>query len=155
MHQTGLNVRVRCVIAAPPDAVFQALTAPEDLARWWGPDGFTIPDVTSDLKPGGAYRIAMQPPGGEAFHLAGEFLEVVPPARLSYTFRWEPPDPDDRENVATLILRELDDGATEVEVEHGAFATEERRALHDEGWTQALGKLKALLESRRPGTASA
>ena len=50
----------------------------------------------------GSYRIAMQPPDGDLFYLTGEFREVDPPARLAYTFRWEDPDPDDRETVVTL-----------------------------------------------------
>jgi uncharacterized protein YndB with AHSA1/START domain len=48
----------------------------------------------------------MQPPEGELFHLVGEYVEVRPPSRLAYTFRWEPPDPDDREAVARIALRE-------------------------------------------------
>ena len=80
--------------------MFEAMTDPEQVAQWWGPEGFTCPEVTLEAKVGGAYRIAMQPPeGGELFHLAGEYVEVHPPTRLVYTFRWEPPDPDDRETV--------------------------------------------------------
>jgi uncharacterized protein YndB with AHSA1/START domain len=48
--------------------------------------------------------LAMKPPDGQAFHLAGEFLEIDPPGRLVYTFRWEEPDPDDRETVVALAL---------------------------------------------------
>jgi uncharacterized protein YndB with AHSA1/START domain len=71
----------------------------------------------------------MQPPEGDVFHLTGEFLEVDPPDRLSYTFRWEEPTPDDRETVVTLTLREVD-GSTNVVLDQGLFATEERLALH-------------------------
>ena len=88
------------IVEASPQRVFEAMTDPEQVAQWWGPEGFTCPEVTLDAKVGGAYRIAMQPPEGELFHLAGEYLEVQPPTRLAYTFRWEPPDPDDRETVA-------------------------------------------------------
>ena len=93
-----------------------------------------------DLRVGGAYRIAMQPPEGELFHLAGKYVEVEPPSRLAYTFRWEPPDPDDRENVARIALRERD-GATEIAVTHGPFATEARCELHKAGWTATLARL--------------
>ena len=41
-------------------------------------------------------------PGGDLFHLTGEFREVDPASRLVYTFVWELPDPDDREMVVTL-----------------------------------------------------
>ncbi|MEU1176477.1 SRPBCC domain-containing protein [Streptomyces sp. NPDC005820] len=141
----GLVLRLRCVLGAPPRAVFRALTEPEELARWWGPDGFGIPSVESDPSPGGAYRIAMRPPEGAVFHLAGEFLEVDPPRLLRCTFRWEEPDPEDRETVVTLSLRELADTSTELTLTQGDFATEQRRALHEEGWTQSFGKLAGLL----------
>jgi uncharacterized protein YndB with AHSA1/START domain len=144
-HTGRLNLYLRRVLRVPPAAVFRALSEPRELARWWGPDGFTIPSVESDLRPGGRYRIAMQPPEGELFYLAGKFLEVDPPQRLSYTFRWEDPDPEDQETVVKLSLRDVGGTSTELVMTQGDFATERRRALHDEGWTQALDKLDALL----------
>ena len=52
--------------------------------------------VNVDLRVGGAYRIAVQPPEGELFYLRGEFRAIDPPAYLSYTFRYEDPDPEAR-----------------------------------------------------------
>jgi uncharacterized protein YndB with AHSA1/START domain len=129
---------------ASPQRVFDAMTVPEQIARWWGPEGFTCPTVTLDAKVGGAYRIAMQPPEGELFHLTGEYLEVRPPIRLAYTFRWEPPDPDDRETVARLALHARD-GATELALTQGPFATAARRELHKAGWTDTLDRLASHL----------
>jgi uncharacterized protein YndB with AHSA1/START domain len=147
-REGGLRLRMRRVlIGAPLSVVFRALTEPQELSKWWGPDGFTIPSVESELRPGGGYRIAMQPPEGELFYLAGEFREVAPPERLSYTFRWEDPDPEDQETVVTLSLRELGATSSELVLTQGDFATERRRALHEEGWTQGLDKLEALVSS--------
>jgi Activator of Hsp90 ATPase homolog 1-like protein len=67
-----------------------------------GPHGYTTPEIDLDLRVGGGYRFTMQPPDGDRFHLAGEFLKIEPPSRLVYTFRWEEPDPDDRETVVTI-----------------------------------------------------
>ncbi len=64
-----------------------------------------------------------------------------------YTFRWEDPDPDDRENLVVVSLGDRGD-ATEVVVEHGPFATEARRALHDEGWTDCLDRLEEVVAGR-------
>lgn len=89
----------------------------------------------------------MQPPEGDLFYLVGEFLEVDPPARLSYTFRWEDPDPEDRETVVTLSLRDIGGMWAELAVSQGYFATERRQALHEEGWTQSLDKLEELMSS--------
>jgi uncharacterized protein YndB with AHSA1/START domain len=124
--------------------VFRALTEPDELAKWWGPTGFTAPSIELDLRVGGGYRIAMQPPEGDLFYLSGEFREVDSPSRLAYTFRWEDPDPDDRETVATLTLRDLGE-STELFLAQSPFATEPRRALHRQGWTDSFDKLEELV----------
>jgi uncharacterized protein YndB with AHSA1/START domain len=140
----GLLLRMTRVLPAPRAQVYGAMSDPQELAKWWGPRGFTVPSVDFDPIVGGSYRIAMQPPEGDLFHLSGEFREVEPPARLAYTFRWEPPDPDDRETVATLSLEERRD-ETEVRLIQGEFSNEERRDLHEAGWTDCFERLEELL----------
>jgi uncharacterized protein YndB with AHSA1/START domain len=139
------------VIRAPRQRVFDAMTEPGLLAKWWGPSGFTAPSVELDLGVGGGYRIAMQPPDGDLFYLSGEFREVDPPARLAYTFRWDDPDPDDRETLVTLSLDDLGE-ATEVVLTQGAFATEARRALHEQGWTDCFVRLQELMAEGKAGS---
>ncbi|MFI6435232.1 SRPBCC domain-containing protein [Streptomyces sp. NPDC050759] len=146
-HDGGLRLYMQRVLRAPRPVVFRALTDPQELAKWWGPDGFTTLGVESDLRPGGDYRIAMQPPEGDRFYLVGEFLVVDPPERLSYTFRWEDPDPEDRETVVTHSLRDIGGTSAELVFTQGDFATERRQALHEEGWTQSLNKLEELMSS--------
>jgi uncharacterized protein YndB with AHSA1/START domain len=132
------------VLPAPVPIVFNACTKPDELAKWWGPSGFTTPSVEVDLRVGGSYRIAMQPPDGDLFHLSGEFREVAPPARVAYTFRWEPPDPEDQETVVTLSFADLGE-STALALTQRVFATEERRALHEQGWTESLDRLEELM----------
>nr|WSZ11976.1 SRPBCC domain-containing protein [Streptomyces canus] len=146
-HDGGLRLHMQRVLRAPCSVVFRALTEPQDLAKWWGPDGFTTRGVESDLRRGGGYRIAMQPPEGDRFYLVGEFLVVDPPERLSYTFRWEDPDPEDRETVVRLTLRDIGGTSAELVFTQGDFATERRQALHEQGWTQSLNKLEELMSS--------
>jgi uncharacterized protein YndB with AHSA1/START domain len=80
------------------------------------------------------------------FYLSGEFREVDPPARVAYTFRWEDPDPDDRETLVTLSLQDLGD-STELVFTQRAFATEARRALHEQGWTDGFDRLQELIRA--------
>jgi uncharacterized protein YndB with AHSA1/START domain len=131
------------ILPASPADVFRAMTDEGQLARWWGPHGFSTRRVEVDPRPGGSYEIEMQPPEGEPFRLSGEFLQVEPPARLIYTFRWDPPNPDDRETVVTLSLEEQGAG-TQVELTQGEFTTEERRALHEGGWADSFERLLEL-----------
>ena len=143
----GLTLRLDRVLPAPRPSVFRACIEPAELARWWGPHGFTTPEIDLDLRVGGGYRFGMQPPDGEVFHLSGEFREIETPARLVYTFRWEEPDPDDRETVVAMSLSDRGD-STEVVVVQSGFATEARRALHVDGWTDCLDRLQELMSSR-------
>jgi uncharacterized protein YndB with AHSA1/START domain len=139
-----LVLEIKRVLPAAPPVVFGAFTVPAELARWWGPEGFTVPSVELDSRVGARYRIEMQPPEGDPFWLAGELREVDPPARLAYTFAWEDPDPDDVENLVALSFRELG-GSTEVALTQAPFKTEPRRELHRNGWTESFVKLERLL----------
>ena len=139
------ELRLSRRLPAAPERVFRALTEPADIARWWGPQLFTTPEIELDLRVGGGYRFTMQPPEGDRFHLSGEFAEISPPSRLAYTFRWDEPTPDDRETVVTLTLDALGD-ATRLSLSQGEFATDARLALHRSGWTESLLKLRELLE---------
>ena len=114
------------------------------LAEWWGPAGFITRSVDLDVRDGGAYRITMQPPDGEAFHLRGEYSEVDPPRRLVYTFEWEEPDPDDQETVVTLTFVD-DRKETKLVPGSGQFATQARHALHEAGWRETLERLERFL----------
>ena len=86
-----LVLEISRMLPAPRDAVFAACTEPEQLSKWWGPEGFTIPSLDFEPRVGASYRIEMQPPEGSGFHLSGRFREVDPPARLSFSFAWEDP----------------------------------------------------------------
>ncbi|TQM61872.1 SRPBCC family protein [Humibacillus xanthopallidus] len=139
-----LVLELTCALGASADRVFTALTDPAELPKWWGPSGFTTPVIWIDLKVGGGYRLGMQPPDGELFHLVGEFLEIDAPTRLAYTFRWEDPDPDDVETVVRLFL-EAEGSGTRVSLRQSPFATDARLALHRAGWTDSLQRLTELL----------
>jgi uncharacterized protein YndB with AHSA1/START domain len=79
-----LVLELSCALDASRERVFRALTDPAELVKWWGPSGFTTPEIQTDPKVGGRYRLGMQPPDSELFYLAGEFLEgsTRPPGSL-------------------------------------------------------------------------
>jgi uncharacterized protein YndB with AHSA1/START domain len=141
-----LALHLERVLPAPRERVFRMHADPDFLARWWGPKGFTAPSIEVDLSVGGSYRIAMQPPEGDRFFLAGEVREVDPGSRLVYTFRWEPPDPDDRETIVVVSLRDHGD-STALTIDQQPFATDARRALHEQGWKESLDRLEELISN--------
>jgi uncharacterized protein YndB with AHSA1/START domain len=142
-----LTLEITRVLPAPPAIVFAAFSDARQLARWWGPKGFTAPNLDFDPRVGATYRIEMQPPDGERFYLTGQVREVDPPSRLAFSFVWEEPDPDDVETEVTLSFRSRDQ-STEVALEQGPFKTEPRRELHHDGWTDSFDKLERLIASQ-------
>ncbi len=143
-----LTLQLNRIVAARRGVVFRACTEPDELVQWWGPHGFTMPYIEFDLRVGGAYRFAMQPPEGDLFHISGEFRAIEPPALLEYTFRYEQPDPDDRDTVVSLAFQDAGD-STEISLVQSGFATEARRALHDGGWSDSFDRLQDVLSRRR------
>ncbi len=146
-YSDGLTLQLNRIVAVRRRVVFRACTEPDELAQWWGPHGFTMLDIELDLRVGGAYRFAMQPPEGDLFHISGEFRAIEPPALLEYTFRYEQPDPDDRETVVRLVFQDAGD-STEISLVQSGFASEARRALHDGGWSDSFDRLQDLLSRR-------
>jgi uncharacterized protein YndB with AHSA1/START domain len=140
-------LEMKRVLPAAPSVVFAAFTDPDELAQWWGPEGFTVPSLQFEPRVGESYRIEMQPPEGAPFYLTGEFRRVDPPVRLACTFRWEDPDADDVETLVELSFRDLGE-STEVVLSQGRFKTEARRELHRGGWTDSFDKLERRVSRR-------
>jgi uncharacterized protein YndB with AHSA1/START domain len=142
-----VRLEMQRVLPGALPVVFAAFSHANELAKWWGPKGFTIPSLEFAPRIGERYRIEMQPPEGDRFYLTGEFREVDPPVRLAYTFAWEDPDPDDVETQVGLSFRNLGE-STEVALLQGPFKTEARRALHRDGWTDSFDKLEQLVSAQ-------
>ena len=80
------EIRMTRLFDAPRHLVFEAMTKPEHVRRWWGclGDGYSVPVCEIDLRPGGRWRFVNRHPKGEAaFH--GEYREITPPSRLVFT----------------------------------------------------------------------
>jgi uncharacterized protein YndB with AHSA1/START domain len=141
-----LVLEIERVLPTPREAVFAAFGDPQQVAQWFGPEGFTVASLDFGPSVGKSYRLEMHPPEGENFHLGGEFRELTPPTRVAFTFAYEQPDPDDVETVVELSFEDLGE-STAVHLTQGPFKTEARRALHREGWGDSLDKLERLLSA--------
>ena len=73
------------IYGAPRGLVFKAWTDPKQVARWWGPRGFTNPVCELDVRAGGLIRIDMRGPNGTIYPMKGVFHEIVEPERLVFT----------------------------------------------------------------------
>jgi len=99
------EIRMTRLLNAPRQLVFEAMTRPEHVKRWWGclGDGYSVPVCEIDLRPGGRWRFVNRHPKGEAaFH--GEYREVTPPGRVVFTEIFE-----DFPDVESVVTAELSD----------------------------------------------
>lgn len=74
--------------AAPRPLLFDALTRPELLQRWYGAQGWNLIECEVDLRVGGAWRYVSRGPGREVMTQYGVYREVEAPRRLVYTERF-------------------------------------------------------------------
>lgn len=95
------------VFDAPRRLVFEALTKPEYVRRWWCcMDGFRMTVCDIDLRVGGKYRWVMVGPDGNEVGFRGEYREIVAPDRIVHTEIFEvfPDHPA----LVTMTLEERD-----------------------------------------------
>ncbi len=69
---------------APVKAVWDAWTDPVQVAKWWGPRGFTITHHSKDLRAGGHWKYTMHGPDGTNWENTTKYLEVEKYSRLVY-----------------------------------------------------------------------
>ena len=145
-------------IAAPPARVFQAITDPNQMPRWWGAlDTYRITEWKADLRVGGKWSSHGVGVDGKEFEVSGEYLEIDPPRLLVHTWsyswgsanktvvRWElepqsvhglHPKGPQRAGTGTLL-----------KIRHEGFAGEPAAAAgHSEGWKRVMGWLVAFVE---------
>lgn len=126
-------------IAARPSIVFDALTTPEGIRYWWGPDGGPVLIAETDTRVGGRFRVRFRTLEGSEHESSGQYLEFRRPERLVMSWRWLGGE-DPGESRVEIDLREVPDG-TEITFTHAALHDEQSRLSHERGWGGALDKL--------------
>ena len=139
-----LRLELTRVIKAPRARVFDAWTRPEMIRKWFGSDGRTAAEVSTDAKVGGAYSIAMESCEDKgASKATGRYLQVNPYDLLQFT--WEGSWVPGEESLVTIHLRDVE-GGTEIKLIHDRFNTKESRDGHNKGWSGILDHLVEVLE---------
>ena len=130
-------------IAARPAIVFDALTTPDGIACWWGPDDGPVLLAETDIRVGGRFRVRFRMLNGSEHESSGEYIEVDRPTRLVMSWRWI--NGGESEESGELSHLEIDlrpiDTGTELTLTHSRLQSDASRASHERGWTGSLDKL--------------
>jgi uncharacterized protein YndB with AHSA1/START domain len=140
---------LRRFFRARPQTVFDAMTRPELLRRWWAPKalGVVLHACESDPRVGGRYRFVFGHPGQPPMAFSGVYKEFEPGVRFVYTQIFEPMR-EAGEGVITATFEARDGGTLltqrelypSKEVLDGAIASGMER-----GMRETLEQLEALL----------
>jgi len=140
-EQENIKLELRRIIPARREAVFKAWTDPSLMKQWWQQlDVKYAENIKLDLRNGGKYEIHMRTKT-ELYIMQGEYLEIVEPEKLVFTWRAE--STYQKETKVTVLLQDL--GAkTELLLTDEAFPDTKSRNGHFQGWSPVLDNLERL-----------
>lgn len=136
------------VINAPRKRVWDAWTTAEHLAKWWGPNGFTITTKEFSFTKGGLWRFMMHGPDGTDYPNHIVFTDIVEGERISHDHGGD----DGKVHFQATITFE-DQGEKTLITMTSVFPTKEERehVIKEygaiEGGKQTLGHLAEYVES--------
>ena len=139
------EIVIERIVNAPRELVWRAWTEADQIAQWWGPNGFTTTTHAYDFRPGGVCRFVMHGPDGRDYQNRITFDEIVPPERIVYRHGGG----DDVEPVQftqTVTFEDLGNGKTLL-TWHARFPSAEERARvikeygADKGLAQTMARL--------------
>jgi uncharacterized protein YndB with AHSA1/START domain len=130
---TDTEIRMSRVFDAPRDLVFEAHSSAEHMRNWWGPRKYETVSAEVDFRPGGKWRVVHRGPDGDEYAFRGEFREIVPPERITWTFEFE--GAPGQISVETVSFEERD-GKTTVSVISDLGSKEARDAMLESGMAE-------------------
>lgn len=152
---TDREIVISRVFDAPRELVWEAWTDPRHVAQWWGPHGFTNPLCEWNAQPGKAILVHMHGPKDSPFDydmpMGGVFQEVHAPERLVFiTNAMADETGQPQLEVRNIVTFEEYNGKTKVTLQavilKSTPAVAGAIAGMEQGWSQSLEKLTALLE---------
>jgi uncharacterized protein YndB with AHSA1/START domain len=88
---------------APRQRVFDAMTKPDEVPRWFESPRMTLEKYEAEVKPGGAFRYIFRRPSGTKIEMSGVFEQIDAPRRWVHT---EGYDFSPLRLLVTLVLEE-------------------------------------------------
>lgn len=142
------------------DEAWTAWTSAEQVRRWWGPRGWTVPVAEMDVREGGTSLIGMRARaegGAVEVFTTWTYTQVIAPRRLEFDLVFTDVDrnpvgealrpPGVPGRVRHLVtLDPTEDGGTEMTVFEFGYESLEAREMSAAGLEQCLDKMSTVLQ---------
>jgi uncharacterized protein YndB with AHSA1/START domain len=137
------SLTVKRRLNAPPEKVYAAWTDPQKIIRWFGRPNAKPDSFQADIDPriGGRFRVSFST-DDEYYEVGGVYREVVPNARLVFSWAWH--STPERESQVTVSLKPDGDG-TLLTLHHEQLFDQAAHDGHERGWIGSLDKLEKVL----------
>ncbi len=112
------------VFDAPRQLVYEAMTTPALVRRWWGKRDTEMTVCEIDLRVGGKWRFGLRTPEGFEVVFHGEYVELSPPDRTVHTESFEP-----HPEVSTIVTTLTEHGGKTTMVAVATYPSQEVRDL--------------------------
>lgn len=139
---SDVEIAMTRVLDAPRELVFEAHSSCEHMSQWWGPRKYEVAGCKMEFRPGGTWRI-VHTAEGEEHVFSGEFREIVPPERITWTFEWG--GAPGQVSVQTVTFEE-EDGKTILTSTVFADSKEQRDGMLESGMTEGAAETMDRLE---------
>jgi uncharacterized protein YndB with AHSA1/START domain len=148
------STRVRRLIDAPREQVYDALVDPAAVSQWKVPEGMTCEVHEFEPREGGSIRISLTYEAadragkteGRTDSYRGRFVTLVPGERVVEVDEFETDDPTLQGPMTSTVTLADADGGTELVAVHDGLPPGLSPAANDAGWREALARLAALVE---------
>ena len=138
-------VTLERVMPASAARVFEMISQPQNMVRWWGHDEMTVPEHNLDFSKLGPWYSIMESTDGTRRLVSGEVIKVDPPRFIEFTWAWHDGGPGGPRGNETRVLIEIDgvdDSHAKLVLRHFDLGTDGARAGHTRGWLALLEKLE-------------
>jgi uncharacterized protein YndB with AHSA1/START domain len=143
------TVKLQRVLRAPPERVYRAFLEADALAKWLPPYGFTCKVHHLEPTVGGSFRMSFSNFGSGSSHaFGGDYLELVPDARIRYTDKFEDPNLPGEMQVTVDLRRVL--CGTEIHIMQEGIPQAIPTEMCYLGWQESLAQLANLVEPKIP-----
>lgn len=141
-YETNARVHVTKSFPVSKEELYKAWAEEEQLKQWWKPMNKQLSNVENDIREGETVAYQFE----DNLQVKGEYKEVVVDEKLVYSWNWEMPEESTHKGEYLLTVQFSGSGnESSLDITQENFKSEHTIKPHEEGWDEALERLRNYL----------